>query len=167
MNAAFFPSPRREKGANQDSQLPSNTGIGKKAGSSPLPQHQKMPSVRRAAPGFRRTTNPNQPSKPASPRPRNPATPALIASSPAAGNASQHPAAKSSPESNDGSIATEPNAPHSHREPQFRLRRFYQHSDQHPRQIHPARPQPRGGGGAERDEPERSGDSQPTGCPQG
>jgi hypothetical protein len=30
MNEGFFPSPRREKGPNQDSQPPSNTGIGKK-----------------------------------------------------------------------------------------------------------------------------------------
>ena len=66
-----------------------------------------MPSVRWAAPGFRRTTNPNPPSKPASPRPRDPATPAPIASSPAAASASHHPAAKSRPESNAGSNVTE------------------------------------------------------------
>ncbi len=74
-----------------------------------------MPPVRRAAPGFRRTTNPKRPSKPASPRPRNPATPAPIASSPAAASASQHPAAKSRPESNAGFNAAEPNPPHSPR----------------------------------------------------
>ena len=30
MDEGFFPSPRREEGANQDSQPTSNTGIGKK-----------------------------------------------------------------------------------------------------------------------------------------
>jgi hypothetical protein len=67
-----------------------------------------MPSVRRAAPGFRRTTNHKRRSKPASPRLPIPATPAPIASSPAAASASQHPAAKSRPESNAGSNAAEP-----------------------------------------------------------
>ena len=76
-----------------------------------------MPSVSRAAPGFRRTTNPNPPSKPASPRPRNPATPAPIASSPAAANVSQYPAAKSSPESNAGSIVTEQITPSQPEDP--------------------------------------------------
>ena len=56
MDEGFFPSPRREEGANQDSQPTSNTGIGKKTRPPPsadwlnlpsFPQNQKIPSVRR------------------------------------------------------------------------------------------------------------------------
>jgi len=58
MDEEFFSSPRREEGANQDSQPTSNTGIGKKTRPRPsadwlnppsFPQNQKAPSVRRAA----------------------------------------------------------------------------------------------------------------------
>ena len=63
MDEGFFPSPRREEGANQDSQPTSNTGIGKKTRPPPsaerldppsFPQNQKIPSVRRAALGLRK-----------------------------------------------------------------------------------------------------------------
>ncbi len=58
MDEGFFPSPRREEGANHDSQPTSNTGIGKKTRPPPsaewlnpssFPQNQKIPSVGRAA----------------------------------------------------------------------------------------------------------------------
>ena len=61
MDEGFSPSPRREEGANQDSQSTSNTGIGKKTRPPPsaerlnppsFPQNQKIPSVRRAALGL-------------------------------------------------------------------------------------------------------------------